>query len=387
MPKQRPENTHSNSCHTPIYQSAMYFFKNIEEVIQYHKKVSKLGRYGRYTNPNWTAVEQRMAQLDGAADALLLTTGMTAIATTLLALVQAGDTVAFTGNCYRNTSAFCLQILPKLGITAIPINSAQPDRFETDLADACHRHKPKIIFLEAPSNPHLYLVDIGKIKNIVNDGAILIVDSTLSTPANFRPLDHGADLVIHSCTKYLSGHGDVMAGSVAGRQDLIESIRICRNIMGGIVDPHTAFLIGRSLETLTLRMAHFNQAGLSLARHLQAHPRIARVYYTGLSSHPHAHLAGKYLSGHGGIVSFDVAGTGAETTAFIQALERPYMASNFGAHCALVEQCAIFTYYNFSAQERAEQGISDSLVRLSIGYESIDLLIDDIDSALARVFG
>ena len=384
MPKERSEIKQNNSCNTPTYQNSTYFFKSTEEVIKYHKKEVNLGRYGRYTNPNWTEVEQCIAKMDAAEEALIFATGMNAITTTILSFIKPNNNIIFTGNCYRNTRTFFTSILSNIGINAFPISSANSEHFENSFFYQYNQLRPKIVFVEMPCNPHLYLVDIEKIKDTIDGETILIVDSTLSSAYNFKPCHFGADLVIHSCTKYVSGHGDIMAGSVAGSREFIDKIRIYRDIMGGIVDPHCSVLLNRSLKTFALRMEHYNQAGMKLALHLEHSPYVERVFYTGLDSHPHANLAKKYLTGHGGVVSFNVAGDYEATANFIDMLKIPFMGSNFGAHASMVEQCSIFTYYHYSDNERHELDISDNLVRLSVGYEDINLLIDDLDNAFSK---
>ena len=242
-----------------------------------------------------------------------------------------------------------------------------------------------MLFLEMPSNPHLYLVDLAKIKSEISPNTLLIVDSTLSTPYNLQPQRFGADLTIHSCRKYIGGHGDILAGSVAGSRELIEQIRSYRNIMGGIADPHCAFLLNRSLDTLKIRMRHFNEAGMKIAKYLQGQPQVKKVFYTGLESHPHSCLAKKYLTGHGGVVSFELDADREVTSKFVDALRVPFMGTNFGSSHAMVEQCSVFTYYHLSPTEKQEIGINDSLIRLSIGYEDSDLVIEDIDQALKTI--
>lgn len=385
MPKKKSLILHDNSCNTPIYRTATYFFHNTEEVIRYHNNETDLGRYGRYTNPNWTETEQHLARMDDAEEALLFATGMNSIVTTVLTFVRPDDSVIFTGNCYRNTRYFFTTVLSNMGVNAFPISSAGPEEQFGDIFFEQYRKlHPKIVFLEMPCNPHLYLVDLERIKDIIHDETLLIVDSTLSSPYNFKPLCFGADLVIHSCTKYMSGHGDIMAGSIAGSKELIDQIRMYRNIIGGIVDPQCAALLNRSLKTFPLRMAHCNCAGLQLARYLEESPYVNRVFYTALDSHPHAELAGRFLTGHGGVVSFEIAGDYEAAVHFVDTLQIPFMGSNFGMDTTMIEQCSAFTYYHYSKDERRKLDITDSLIRLSVGYENINLIIDDMEASFAK---
>ncbi|MDY7003434.1 MAG: aminotransferase class I/II-fold pyridoxal phosphate-dependent enzyme [Cyanobacteriota bacterium] len=372
--------TYTNSCITPIYQNAAYFFESTEQVIKYHEDEVSLGRYGRYDNPNWLEFESKMAALDNYESALMFSSGMNAIVTTVCSFIEQNDLLIYTGKCYRKIRKFFDLVLPKWGVKTIPIDPTDSDDFLQK-----YQSNAKILFVEMPSNPHLYLVDLARIKSEISPDTLLIVDSTLSTPYNFQPQRFGADLTIHSCSKYIGGHGDILAGSVAGSQELIEQIRSYRNVMGGIADPHTAFLLNRSLDTLEIRMRHFNAAGMKIAKYLQQHPQVKKVFYTGLESHPHYSLGKKYLTGHGGVVSFELDANTEATSEFVDALQVPFMGTNFGSSHAMVEQCSVFTYYHLSPAEKQEIGITDSLVRLSIGYEDSDLAIEDIDKALKAI--
>lgn len=380
MPNKK-QTYYNNSCVTPTYQNTVYFFENTEQVIQYHESEFHQGRYGRYDNPNWLEVEKKIAILDNFEDALVFSSGMNAIVTTVLAFAQAKDRLIYTGKCYRNIRNFFQSVLPKLEIEVTPVDSADTQRFHEEF-DRQYRENTKIVFIEAPSNPHLYLVDLVRLKNQIGQNTLLIVDSTLSTPFNCKPQYFGADLVIHSCSKYLGGHGDILAGSVSGTTKLIEEIRNYRNIMGGVIDPHGAVLLNRSLESFTIRMKHFNQAGMEVAQYLQHSPLVEKVFYTGLESHPHFSLAQKYLTGHGGVISFEIKANRESTSRFVDSLTVPFMGSNFGSNHTMVEQCSIFTYYKLSAEERQRLGITDNLVRLSVGYGETGILIEDIDRAL-----
>ncbi|AOX04266.1 Cys/Met metabolism pyridoxal-phosphate-dependent protein [Moorena producens PAL-8-15-08-1] len=383
MSKQKKE-TYNNSCITPIYQNAAYFFENTEQVIKYHQNQVSLGRYGRYDNPNWLEFESKIAALDNYEYALIFSSGMNAIVTTVFSFIEPNDILLYTGKCYRNIRKFFNLVLPKFGVKTLPIDQMIRDDFHRKIENH-YQSNVKIVFVEMPSNPHLYLVDLATLKSQIGTDTLLIVDSTLSTPYNIQPQRFGADLTIHSCSKYIGGHGDILAGSVAGSRELIEQIRSYRNIMGGIADPHCAFLLNRSLDTLKIRMKHFNEAGIKIAKYLEEHPRVKKVFYTGLESHPHSYLAKKYLMGHGGLVSFELDADREVTSKFVDALRVPFMGTNFGSNNAMVEQCSVFTYYQLSPTEKQEIGITDSLIRLSIGYEDSDLVIKDIDQALKTI--
>lgn len=373
---------YDNSVVSPVYNTATYHFKDTAEVIRYHEKEIDLGRYGRYDNPTWLEPEVTLAQLDGYAAALLFRSGMSAITTAVFGLVQQGDRILFSGNAYRNTYKYFCQVLPRYGIEAVPLPSADSAQFLAEF-DRHYTPNTRLVFVEAPSNPHLYLIDIAAVRRRLHSDTVFMVDSTFSSPTNFQPRHFGAHLVVHSCSKYLGGHADLIAGSIAGSRELIEMIRGFRNVLGTVVDPNSAFLLNRSLATLTMRMDYVNQAGMELARYLEAHPLVSRVFYTGLPSHPHYHLGEQYLHGHGGVISFELHTSKAGATRFVDALQVPYIGSNFGSQHSMVEQCSIFTYYHQTEAERRKMGISDTLIRFSLGFEPLAEIIADFEQAFA----
>jgi cystathionine gamma-synthase len=379
MPNRR-RTDYTNSVVEPIFQTATYFFEDTDEVVRYHNAVASVGRYGRYDNPSWLGVERKLAELDGYDEALLFPSGMNAIITTILAFAKQGDRIIFTRLGYRNIAGFCTQVLAKMGVRAVALSQADSDAYDRAF-DQAYTPDTKIVLVEAPSNPHLYLVDLERLRERISPSTLLVVDSTFSTPINFQPKQFGADLVIHSCTKYIGGHADIMAGSAAGSSELIAAIRNYRNILGGIPDPHSAFLLNRSLATLRVRMSHLNDSGQRVAEYLESHPRVRRVFYSGLDSHPHAALARNYLNGHGAVVSFEIDGSREDATRFVDALRVPFMGTNFGSQHSMVEQCSVFTYYHQSPREREELGITDSLIRLSVGLEDVESLIEDMEQA------
>ncbi|MEZ4885437.1 MAG: aminotransferase class V-fold PLP-dependent enzyme [Chitinophagales bacterium] len=384
-----PKNKHLpylNSVVTPLFRTATYYFEDTDDVVNYHEgNTLKKGRYGRYHNPNWEEVEERLAKLDNCESALLFPSGMAAITTTFLAFLKKGDSIIFTENGYRKIRSFCLTILNSLGVNIYPASHKEL----MDYASFINKHnieRVRIVFVEMPSNPHLHLVDIERIAKVKSPETLLVIDSSFASPMNFKPQIFGADLVLHSCTKYLSGQGDILAGSVAGSQSNIGKIRVLRDMMGSISDANTAFLLNRSLHTLSMRMDHYNKNGFKLARYLQNHPMVKKVYYTGLDDFEFSDLAYKYLAGHGGVVSFELDANEIQTTCFVENLQIPYIGSNFGAVFSLVEQCGIFTYFKLSDQERKKLNISDSFIRYSIGFEPVEIIIEDFEQAFRETF-
>lgn len=373
-----------NSIVNPIYHTTSYFFADSKQVERYHKGLEKVGRYGRYDNPSWLEAELELASLDSAEEALLFPSGMNAIATLLLTFLRTGDRVLYSGAGYRNIRNLCSSFLSRYNIHAVALPLDTPEGFRASFTKA-YTPGTRVVLLECPSNPHLYIPDISFVKSQLHSDALLVIDSTLASPVNFQPIAVGADLVVHSCGKYIAGHSDVMAGSVAGPGKLIEEVRASRNILGGIPDPHAAFLLSRSMHSLRLRMEYLNKAGLELAEFLAKEPKVARVFYTGLPGHPHASLAKKYFRGHGAVVAFELRGNRRTASQFVDLLRVPFMATHFGGPYSHVEQCSLFTYYKDTAAERKALGISDTLIRLSVGFEPVSKIVADLRQAFRAI--
>lgn len=376
---------YSNAVVPPISVSSAYYFRDTEEFRRYKAGDLPGGRYGRYDNPSWLQTEAELAQLEGTEEALLFPSGMSAVSNTVSALCKQGDRILYTGCAYRNLRTFFHKQMSQYGVEAHAICQADIQKFNEEFRNQ-YDDRCRIVFVEMPSNPHMYLVDLEYIKSVIDpQRTLLVVDSTFASPINCQPAKFGADLVIHSCTKYLGGHGDLLAGCVCGSSDLIDQIRNYRNISGAVVDGFTAFLLSRSIATLNVRMEQLNKTGLEVARALESHPAVRHVYYTGLVCHPHACLASKYLSGHGGVVAFELDCDAEETVGFVDRLKIPFMGTNFGSHQAMVEQCAEFTYYKLTAQERRDLNISNTLIRYTVGLEKPSDIVTDIFSSLELV--
>jgi len=370
----------------PIVQTAVFTFRDMADVVAYQSEAlqhrpSERDEYGRYGNPTQHAVERKLAQLDSAEAGLLFSTGMCAITTTLLALLSTGDHMIMTSDCYRRTRQFCQSFLGRFGVE---VTIVQPDDYAA--LETAGRESTRLIFSESPSNPYLRVLDLPRVVEISRrHGLRLIVDSTLATPYNQRPLELGADLVIHSATKYLGGHNDLLAGVVVGSQELLKPIKENRDVIGGIVDPHTAYLLLRGLKTLGLRMEWQNQNGLRVAAFLERHPKVQRVYYPGLPSHPDYAIAKEQMSGFGGMVSFEIKGDLDTTSSFVDHLRIPYIGPSFGGTESLVIQPALQSYFELTTEERLALGIRNELVRYAVGLEDADDLIADLEQALAAI--
>jgi cystathionine gamma-synthase len=372
----------SNSVTAPTHCGIEFAFANSRQFEQYLAGDSTLGRYGRYDNETWRDVERELAMLEGADEALLFASGMSAILTCALSFVRRKTKVLLSAKCYRNTAVlFQTYFADRMDVELIPIDPISAQSLE-EVFSALHPDEISLIFVESPSNPHMYLFDIQRLRDNAGPSVPIVVDATLSSPVNFRPTKCGADVSLHSCTKYISGHGDVMGGVVTGRAEIIDVLRQTRNIGGAILDPRAAAVVRRSLETLPMRMTYVQQSALEIALWLDQNPRCERVYYTGLGSHPHHDLAERCLTGHGGLISFELTGDAAGTRDVIDRLKVPKLASNFGSSRSLIEQCSFFTYHKLSNDERKKLGISDTLIRLSVGFEPVQEIIGDLAAAI-----
>lgn len=241
----------------------------------------------------------------------------------------------------------------------------------------------RVVIAESPTNPHLNVMDLEKVVAIAKSNrAKVVIDSTFATPFNQRPLEFGVDLVIHSATKYLGGHNDLIAGAVAGPEPLVSAIKDYRGILGGVIDPHCAYLLIRGIKTFPLRMARQNETALALARFLEGKPGIRQVYYPGLENHPHHRVAREQMSGYGGVVSFDLNADLAGTMAFLDRLEIPCIGASLGGVESIVSHPSTISYYEMERDDRIAIGISDELVRYSVGVEDAEDLIGDVERAL-----
>jgi cystathionine gamma-synthase len=382
MTKKRSPEPYTNSIEAPVYQSASYYFDDADQVkAGLHDLTLPAGRYGRYSNPTWLEVEGRLSELSGADDSLLFASGMAAHFTTFVALLRAGDEVVLPAESYRQVRNLFHHVLPKFGVIVHEISIRDPEAFLEGIAALAGQLR--LVHLEMPSSPHMYLIDVARVREIVGPGVVLTLDSSFSPPPNFYALRWGVDLALFSATKYLGGHGDIVSGVVSGRRDLIEQIRWYRDTTGPVADGNAAFLLRRSLYTLALRMQRVNTQGMEVARYLDGHPAVRRVYYTGLDSHPHFKLGQDYLAGHGGVVTFELGLSEAATARIVDRLKVPFMASNFGAPHTLVEQSTFFTYFEYDDEALKSIGVDRSTIRLALGYANETAeVISDLDRAL-----
>ncbi|HXT12382.1 MAG TPA: aminotransferase class I/II-fold pyridoxal phosphate-dependent enzyme [Candidatus Angelobacter sp.] len=370
---------------TPIVQTSNYSFDSTAEVLEFMKakaagRIIREHEYGRYFNPTQQEVERKLAAIDGAERAITFSSGMSALILTVLAYVKKGGHVVFTSDCYRQTRDFANNWLSKFGIESTFVDST-PTAIEKAI-----RPTTNIIFTELPTNPFLRVIDLAAVVKVAKKHKLLtIVDATLATPYNIRPLELGVDIVIHSATKYLGGHNDLVAGVVLGKHALLEDLNKLERMVGATPGPHTCFLLERGLKTFGLRMEHHNRVGLEVARFLEKHPKIEKVFYPGLASHPDYRIAKKQMRGCGSVVSVLVKGNNAATCRFIDALQLFFITPSLGGSESLVTQMAVMSFFDYTPEFRQSLGITDNLVRLALGLEDVDDLIEDLDQALVHV--
>lgn len=365
------------SPYTPIYNTTTYRFNNTQELLDTINGEREGYLYTRWgANPTILELEQGLALLEQAEGALAFSAGMAAISATLFAHGKKG--VVCVGDLYGGTQALLNNHLAPFGVSVTYLRYEQLD----DIAD--HLSEGQLLYCETPANPTLRLLDLKKLAQVAHQQkALLVVDSSFATPINQQPLSLGADIVIHSASKYLSGHSDITAGAVMSRKELLKPIALWRKNLGQIINPETASLLSRSLRTLTLRVKQHNANALALAQALSQHPKINRVLYPGLATNPDFALAKAQMKGFGGMVTIEVKGgrKAAETVA--DNLKVILLATSLGGVESLVSQPVATSHHAISAEERAKQGITDGMLRLSIGLEEVEDLIADLEQALS----
>ncbi len=376
-----------NALTTPIVQTATYSFRDTQDLIDFMERKTwgdgdDREEYGRYGNPTVTAVERKLAALDGGDEAVLFSSGMAAITSLLLTVLPTGAHIVMTDDCYRRTRQFCQTFLKRLGIET----SVVPMGDYAALEAAIIPKQTRIIISESPTNPYLRIADLEKVAEIGKGHKVMtMIDSTFATPINQRALGWGIDFVVHSATKYLAGHNDLLAGVIIGRGARVKALRDARGVLGGVVDPHAAYLLERGIKTLGVRLGQQNATALRVARYLEAHPMIERVYYPGLESHPDYAVAAAQMNGFGGVVTFEVKGDLKTAGKFIDAMQIPYIAPSLGGVESLIEQPALMSYYEKTSEERLALGIKDNLVRFAIGIEDTDDILNDLEQALSVI--
>jgi cystathionine gamma-synthase len=368
-----------HSITDPIFASSTYTFRDTQSIIDFIEEDQPREEYGRYGNPGERVVERKLAALEGGEMAVLFASGMGALVGLLMAHLNAGEEIVFFDECYHRSREFCRRHLTRFGVGFREVTSCDYAAMEAAITP-----RTKFIVSESPTNPHLSVVDIARFAEIGRrKGVLTLIDATLCTPYNLRPLDAGVDFVLHSATKYLGGHNDLLAGVVIGSREKLEPVRKLRGIMGGVNSPHNAYLLERGLKTLALRMERHNANGLAVARFLEDHPRVERVLYPGLESHPYHAVAARSMRGCGGLVTFLVKDADWRATAdVVDAVRIPRIGPSLGGVESLIEQPLVMSYWNYSPAERAAFRIPDNMIRMACGIEDSADLIADLAQAL-----
>lgn len=364
----------------PVHLTATYKFDNSDDLIDVVQNRSGY-IYSRWDNPSVVEVENVLAAIEGYDKALGFGSGMAAITTAIFAHLNAESRIIATREIYGGTFELLNNILPKFNIEPIFVNSWQTRQMLDEIEKGA-----SIVYLESPTNPLLRVVDIKPLAEAAHrKGAVVMLDATFASPINQHSADLGADIVIHSATKYLGGHHDITAGFVCCNQKHFDQIWTYRKIMGGVMDPLSAFLALRGIQTLELRIQRQNESAMKIAAFLEGHPKIKNVHYPGLASHPDHEIAKRQMLGFGGMLSFEVNGDFDETKHFMDSLRLIKLATSLGGVSSLANQPITNTHAALSPENRAKAGISESLVRLSVGIEKVDLIIGDLQQALERV--
>ncbi|MFW5714805.1 MAG: trans-sulfuration enzyme family protein [bacterium] len=357
----------------PIFQSSTF---------EYSGQESEQARYIRLNNtPNHTALHEKLASIEGGEAALVTASGMAAISTALLAALKPGDRLLVQSDLYGGTHSFVTDDLPELGIGVDFIDAGQPDSWKAQLSD-----QTKAIYVESITNPLMKVCNLDAVVNFAREhGLVSMIDNTFTSPINYRPPQHGFDLSLHSCTKYLNGHSDVLAGAIVGRRELVDRCAKKLIHLGGTLDPHACSMLHRGMKTLDLRMQRHNENTVHIARYLQQHPKVTQVNFPGLPDSPYFQLASRLFDGFGGMLSFEVDGGTEAAKRLIDSLQLPISAPSLGGVESLITRPATTSHASMSAEDRATAGISDSLIRFSVGIEDVDDLIKDLETALATL--
>jgi cystathionine gamma-synthase len=368
-----------DSITDPVVLASTYTFEDTQSVIDFIEQKLPREEYGRYGNPNERIVERKLAALEGGEQAVIYSSGMAAIVGVFMAKLSAGDEVVFFDECYHRSREFCAKHLSRFGVKTHQVPACDYDAME-----AAINENTKLLVSESPTNPHLSCVDLEKFAAIGKRNSVeTLIDATLATPYNVKPLDYGIDYVLHSATKYLAGHNDLLAGVIIGSARQLEDIRYLRGIMGSVNSPHNMYLLQRGLKTFDIRMQQHNRNGMAVAEFLESHPKVEKVYYPGLDSHRDHALASNQMRGYGGLVTFLIKDADWRQTAdVIDRIKIAKIAPSLGGVESLIEQPLVISYFECTPEERVQYGIPDNMVRMSCGIEDSNDLIADLKQAI-----
>lgn len=365
----------------PVALSVSFGYDDVNEWLDVAQGKTHGHIYSRNTNPTVAAFEEKVRNLETAEAATSFSSGMGAISNTLFALLSPGDRVVSIKDTYGGTNKLFIEFLPRFGIKVSLCDTSDHKAIEAAIGQGC-----KAVYLESPTNPTVKVVDLGRLAAVAHrHGAVVIVDNTLATPINQQPLKLGADLVIHSATKFLGGHADALGGVVCGAAGLVGRIYHFREITGACLDPMAAYLLLRGMKTLHLRIARQNESALKIARFLESHPHVSKVFYPGLESHEHHEIACKQMRGFGGVLSFALKGGFNSVKSFLPRLRYAHLAANLGAVETVAGPPSTTSHVESTKQERAASGIPEALIRYSVGIEDTEDLIADLRHALDKV--
>lgn len=371
--------TITGALSTPIYQTSTFVFENVKQGADRFAGKEEGYIYTRLGNPTQTALEDKIALLEGGEAAIASSSGMAAVSSVIMALTKNGDHIVADKALYGCTFSFLSEIMTKYGVEVTFIDASDIRQIEKALKD-----NTKIIYFESPANPTMKLVDMKQVSYLARSkGIITIIDNTFMSPYFQRPIEHGIDVVLHSATKYISGHGDVIAGIIVGKKDIIDIIRMTTlKDLGGVISPFNAWLLLRGLKTLAVRMDKHNENALIIAEFLERHDKIEHVFYPGLPSHPQYELAKKQMTGFGGMLSFELKGGYEAGKKMMDRVMLCHLAVSLGDVDTLIQHPASMTHAIVPVEERLKAGITDGLIRLSVGIEDVDDIIEDLEEAL-----
>lgn len=364
---------------TPIYETTTFVFDSAQQVREYNEGRSDRYLYTRYGNPTLTAVEEKLAKLEGAEEAMVLSSGQAATTTALLGLLKSGDEIVCSAAIYGGTLHLIADLLSRFGISCrfVSIDDLR-------MAPGVLSGKTRLLWFESPINPTLRCVDIAAVAAACRQrGVISVIDNTFASPINQQPIALGVDLVMHSATKYLNGHSDVTAGALVGSSRLLEPVQKARRMLGTVLDPQPAYALGRGMKTLTVRMERHNASAMAVATWLASDKRVATVYYPGLPQHPDHEIARKQMKGFGGMMCVDVGGGYDRVARFFDRLTLFNRAASLGGVESLCSIPVLTSQWGHSEDELRAAGVTHSMARLSIGLEDPDDLIADLDQALS----
>jgi cystathionine gamma-synthase len=363
-----------------IICASTFTFADSQAVIDYIEQQQERGEYGRYGTPGEMVVERKLAALEGGEEAILYSSGMAAIVGLFMTKLNAGDEVVFFDECYHRSREFCAKHLSRFGVVTRQVKACDYDAMEAAITP-----HTRLLVSESPTNPHLSVVDLERFADLGRRHRVdTLIDATLATPYNARPIESGIDFVLHSATKYLGGHNDLLAGVIIGPSEKMKDVRELRGIMGAVNSAHNLYLLQRGLKTFELRMHRHNANGQAVAEFLEDHPAVERVYYPGLSSHPYHEVARRTMRGYGGLVTFLIKNADWRATAdVVDRMKIARIAPSLGGVESLIEQPLVMSYYQCTAEERKRFGIPDNMIRMACGIENEQDLIADLEQALA----